>query len=161
MSFTRFKDDDVRIQKQMEQMTFIGRYQMDVPGPGVDMPFMEDAQLRIQRWGANLQTNVVNVESDLLGLTRPLQRDDVEKNDYIKNAAPTEQQHFPTLQSFVEESRASHPAWMYRDLEQPRWETPIINPQANLEKPFQNNLLTRTLIKDNYKVTDGIIPFRM
>ena len=39
-------------------MTHSGRYQLDVPGPGVKMPFQDDAQIRMQKWGANLQTNV-------------------------------------------------------------------------------------------------------
>ena len=63
MSFTRFHDDDLRIEKQLEQQTFIGRYQLDVPGPGATMPFQDDAQLRMQKWGANLQTNSVNLDA--------------------------------------------------------------------------------------------------
>jgi hypothetical protein len=151
MAFTRFKDDEARIQKQMEEMTYVGRYQLDVPGPGVNLPFMEDAQLRMQKWGANLQTNAVNLESDLLGLTRPLQRDDVVKNNYKKFAASTAQQNYPNLQPFIEESRASLPAWTFRDREQTRWETPMNDPQSHLEIPFTHNQLTRTMAKDEYR----------
>ena len=149
--FTRFKDDEARIEKQMEEMTYLGRYQLDVPGPGVDLPFMVDAQIRMQKWGANLQTNVVNVESDLMGLSRPLQRDDVEKNDYTKYAASTSQQNYPNVLPFVDESRATHPAWMFRDREHPRWETPMRDPQSNLEIPFETNVLSRRVAKDEYR----------
>ena len=69
MAFTRFHDDDVRIEKQLEQQTYVGRYQLDVPGQGVNMPFQDDAQLRMQRWGANRHKNPVNLESDLYGLS--------------------------------------------------------------------------------------------
>jgi hypothetical protein len=124
---------------------------LDVPGPGVDLPFIEDAQIRMQKWGSNLQTNVVNVESDLMGLSRRLQRDHIDNNDYVKHAAITNQQCYPSVQPFVDESRASHPAWRYRDLEQPRWELPWINPQANLDKKFQDNIQTRILAKDYYQ----------
>lgn len=150
MSFTRFHDDDLRIEKQLEQMTFIGRYQLDVPGPGASMPFQDDAQLRMQKWGANLRTNTINLESDLMGLTRPLNRDDVDKNNYVDKvqSAP---QNYPVEKPFILESRASHPAWMYKDLEHPIWEEPIVNPQANLEKPFHDNIQTRILEKDYYK----------
>jgi hypothetical protein len=34
---------------------------------------------------------------------------------------------------------------MYRDLEQPKWEEPIKNPQMNLDVPFMNNVQTRLL----------------
>ena len=54
--------------------------------------------------------------------------------------------------TIVNESRATHPAWMYRDLEQKRWETPFVNPQANVEKRFANNLQTRILEKDFYEM---------
>ena len=149
MSFTRFHDDEVRIQKQLEQQTFIGRYQLDVPGMGSSMPFQDDAQLRLQQWGANLRTNTVNLESDLMGITRPLNRDDVNENNYVgkveSSAIP-----YSSQQPYVQESRASHPAWMYRDLEHPIWEQPIVNPQANLEKPFHDNIQTRILEKDYY-----------
>ena len=42
MAFTRFHDDPARISKRLEESTFTGRYQLDRPGPGVDMPFYEE-----------------------------------------------------------------------------------------------------------------------
>jgi hypothetical protein len=50
----------------------------------------------------------------------------------------------------VQESRASHPAWMVRDREQARWEQPWLNPQAPIEKDFYDNIQTRILEKDYY-----------
>ena len=151
MSFTRFHDDEIRIKKQLEQQTYTGRYQLDVPGQGSSMPFQEDAHLHLQKFGANLRTNTINLESDLLGLTRPLGRDDQKEQDYKANEVPTEQISYGVEKPFTEESRASHPAWMYRDLEHPVWEQPIVDPQAHLEKPFHDNIQTRILEKDYYK----------
>ena len=148
MAFTRFHDDPVRIQKQLAESTFLGRYQLDTPGQGVDLPFLEDPQMRLQKWGANLRTNGVNLESDLRGMTRRLNRDYINKNNYLDHAAPAERMQFRKSDPFVEESRASQPAWTYRDLEQTRWEQPFLNPQANLEKKFHDNIQTRILEKD-------------
>ena len=142
MSFTRFHDDEVRINQQLKELTYQGRYQLSVPGPGASMPFQDDTHLRMQKWGANLRTNSTNLESDLIGLTRPLQRDNVDTNNYKTESVNSSQVSYSNQNPFVEESRSSHPAWMYRDLEHPRWETPIINPQANLEKPFHDNIQT-------------------
>lgn len=150
MSFTRFHDDEVRIEKQLEEMTYAGRYQLNVPGPGADMPFQEDAQLRLQHWGANLRTNSIHLESDLMGLTRNLQRDDVNENNYKMQEVSSQQKSYSNARPFIDETRATHPAWMYRDMVQPRWEEPFINPQANLEKPFHDNIQTRVLEKDYY-----------
>jgi hypothetical protein len=150
MAFTRFHDDPYRIKKQIEESSGPGRYRLNQPGQGVDLPFLEDPQLRLQGWGANLRTNTVNLESDLFGMTRPLNRDLVTINDYKANSVNTSVVSYSVAQPFVQESRASHPAWMYKDLEQPRWEAPHLNPQHGLEKGFHENIQTRILEKDYY-----------
>jgi len=151
MAFTRFHDDPARIQKSVEESTFIGRYQLNAPGPGSKNPFWEDPNVRLQKWGANLHKNTVDLESDFRGLTRPLNHDLLLQNDYIKNAvnAPIVY-NYGHINPFTEESRATHPAWMYRENEIERWEEPWINPQYGIEKPFQENIQTRLLEKDNY-----------
>jgi hypothetical protein len=150
MSFTRFHDDPSRIQKSLEESTFAGRYQINTPGPGVGLSFQEDVQLRLQGWGANLGKNTVNWESDLRGLTRPLNRDNIEKNQHHVRSMPPLKLVYPSSDPFVEESRATHPAWMYKDQDQTRWEEPWINPQGNFEIPFQTDIPTKMLLRDQY-----------
>jgi hypothetical protein len=150
MAFTRFHDDPARIKKQINESSFTGRYMLNVPGPGDTLPFYEDPQLRLQKWGANLRTNTINLESDLRGLTRPLNRDLVEDNDYKTHAVHSGNSIYSNISPFIEESRASHPAWMYKDLEQPRWESPFLNPLNGLEKGFHENIQTRILEKDYF-----------
>lgn len=150
MAFTRFHDDPVRIQKQIDESTFSGRYMLNTPGQGINMPYQNEVQMRLQRWGANITNDMIHLENDFRGLTRPLNRDLQEMNDYKKHAVNPTQMMYSSVDPFVEESRASHPAWMYKDLEQPRWEMPWINPQSNLELRFPNNIQTRILEKDYY-----------
>ena len=146
--FTRFHDDPVRIQKSIDESTFTGRYALNTPGPGLNLPFIEDPQVRMQLWGSNLLNNDVSIESDLRGLTRRLNRDNIELNRHsvYDVVNPT----YTSVEPFVQESRATHPAWLYRIQENSRWEEPFLNPQANLEIPFQQNVQTRILAKDNY-----------
>jgi len=155
--FTSFRSDPARIRKEMEISTYSGRYALDTPGPGVDLPMMDDAQIRMQTWGANRHTQFVNLESDLKGMTRRLNRDEPAVNDYqthrVTGAVPVAS--FRTADPFVLESRASHPAWMYRNVEVDRWEHPWINPQANVEKKFYDNLSTRMLEKDYYALNQS------
>jgi len=153
MSFTRFHDDEIRIQKQLQQQTYPGRYQIDVPGQGSSMPFQEDVHLRMQKWGSNLCTNTINLESDLMGLTRTVGRDDIVENNYKEKQVDSKEMTYSNQLPYVEESRASHPAWMYRDLEHPIWEQPLVDPQSlkQIEKPFHDNIQTRILEKDYYK----------
>jgi hypothetical protein len=147
MSFTRFHDDPYRIAKQAEQSTFSGRYFLNTPGPGTQLPFMNDPQIRMQGWGANLMTDTTNLESELRGLGRPLTHNpnityqDTRLHQGVQIAYPVSDVH-------VEESRATHPAWMYKDQDLTRWETPFLNPQANLERNFSYNVQTRILEKD-------------
>ena len=148
MAFTRYHDDQARIYKELQQSTFSGRYALDTPGPGVQMPYLEDSQIRLQRWGANMWSDSTNLESEFRGLGKPL-------NHVVKTYKETpihrgHQIHFPSNDTHVDESRASHPAWMYRDLEQTRWEAPLINPQAHAIRPFDDPIQTRILAKDNF-----------
>jgi hypothetical protein len=163
MSFTRFHDDPARIRKQTEESSFAGKYALNTPGPGDKIPFLDDPQIRLQYWGANLMTNTVNLESDLRGLTRSLNRDLVQYNNYQRASMKGSSISYPKMDPFIDESRATHPAWMYRDLEQPRWEEPFINPQANLEKNFYDNIQTRILEKDYFvpkvPVVNGITQY--
>ena len=85
MSFTRFHDDPARVKKQLEESTYQGRYFLNKPGAGVDLPFFEDPHLRLQGWGANLHNNTVNLESDLYGLSRTLNRDQINATIIKKN----------------------------------------------------------------------------
>lgn len=151
MSFTRFHDDPIRIVKQVEGSSYAGKYALNTPGPGDLLPYMEDPQMRLQRWGANLMTNKIHLESDLRGMTRKTNRDCVHQNDYKSFAAGAGHVSYPASDfNFVSESRATHPAWELRAIEQPRWEQPWLNPQANLEKKFPDNIQTRILEKDYY-----------
>jgi len=153
MAFTRFHDDPSRMYKQSQISSFSGRYFLDTPGQGMDLPFVEDPNIRMQKWGANLRNNTINLESDLLGLTRKINRDYTEVNDYQQHAINASPNYYRSEQPFVEESRSTHPAWMYKDLEQSRWESPFLNPLNGLEKGFHENVQTRILEKDFFVPT--------
>ena len=148
MAFTRIYDDEARIFKGLQQSTFACRYALDTPGPGVQLPYLEDSQIRLQQWGANMWSDSTNLESEFRGLGKHLSHD---VKTYKETGIHTGYQiQFPSSDVHIDESRASHPAWMFRDLEQTRWETPLINPQAHAIRPFDNPIQTRILAKDNY-----------
>ena len=82
MAETRFNSDPCRISKKLQQMTDQGRYIMNMPGNGEHPAYMADPQIIIQKWGANLRTNSINLESELLGVNRPLNKDCLGKDEY-------------------------------------------------------------------------------
>ena len=148
MSFTRFHDDPIRINKQLQETTGTGRYQLERPGNGLAMPYFEDPHIRLQKWGANLKNNTTDLESDFLGITRRLTHDMV---DYQSKTPDTSVfTTYATEEAFVDESRSTHPAWMFKDLEQSRFDFLLHDYQSKFEIPFANNANTRILEKDNF-----------
>jgi hypothetical protein len=151
MACTRFFYDDCRTKKQLQQSTDPGRWILNVPGNGANPCYIEDPQIIIQKWGANLRTNTINLESELKGVNKPLSRDCLGKDDYKSYNVQNQAIEYPVCNNtFTEESRATNPAWWYRDLEQVDWGYPPINPQINTCLPFQNNLSTRILVRDDF-----------
>jgi hypothetical protein len=151
MAFTRFRDDPYRIQKQLQESTDIGRYVINVPGNGDKPYYVNDPHLRMQKWGGNLMTNSINLESDLFGLTRNLNRDCNNINDYKINSVNSSQINYPTIKTVTDQSRSTHPAWLYKDLEQNNFKILHLNPQENVCIPFNYNLNSRIIEKDSYK----------
>jgi hypothetical protein len=153
MSNTRYNNDQGRIEKKNTISTFAGRYALDTPGPGDSMPFNADPHIRIQGWGANFKNNMVDINSDLRGMTRPFNRDLVGVNEHAKWSVKPESHSmsYETVDYVTDESRATHPAWTYRDIEVDRWEQPFLNPLDKVEVPIQRDLNTRMLEKDYFK----------
>ena len=151
MAFTRFKYDNCRTIKSLQQQTDPGRWILDVPGNGDRPCYMEDPQIIPQKWGANLMTNTINLESELRGVNRFLSKDCLGKDNYQNYNVHTQSIQYPTCnQLTTEQSRTTNPAWWYRDLEQVDWQYPPLNPQVNTCLPFESNLSTRILEKDYF-----------
>ena len=155
MSNTRFFYDTCRTQKQLQQATDPGRWILNVPGNG-DHPFyVQDPQILLQKWGANLRTHPIELESHLLGYTSKPPRDSLFCPPQTPNsimqplldishpvAYPT------TTQLTTDQPRATHPAWTARDLEQNHRYILPLNPQENTCFPFHNNVSTRIIEKN-------------
>lgn len=147
MAFTRFKDDSARVNKYLEETTSIGKYHLNTPGNGLDNPYIDDTHIILQKWGANLQSNSLLVENELRNLNRPLSRD---SNTYKR--VDSQAYQYPVKNFNIDESRASLPAWTFRDKQGVRFDYPLNETQNNksMTIPFQNNLQSRILEKDFY-----------
>ncbi len=150
MASTRFKYDKARVDKQLEEETFTARYMLNVPGNGSSMPFQEDPHTRLQMWGANFAGNALDLENDLLGITRTANRDEL-KFEYNKHSVPLQTLQYTNTPSHVSQSRVETPAWEVRSVMPNRGTFLFYNPQDHVEREFQNSLNTRSLQKDMYK----------
>ena len=67
---------DLRTQKKLQQSTGTCRYMLNVPGPFSEHCYMQDPQIRIQKFGANLMNvkdgHPIDIDSDLKGVGRKL-----------------------------------------------------------------------------------------
>lgn len=153
MAFTRFNDDICRINKQVEESTGPGRYIFGTPGPGSHVAFETNPYYRLQKYGANLTTNALNVENDLLGMTRPTSKDcyNYEKHStHYKNIS----QDLGTQHSNVEESRSVLPAYMIldKDISEYKFTHLYHDPQKGAKSNlFFNNNSSRVTTKDVYE----------
>ena len=155
MSFTRFNYDPCRTKKLLEESTGPGRYMLNKPGWGDKPCFFSDPQIRMQEWGTNLRRvpggAPIDIDSDLLGITRPLSKDCTKKEFPFAGVVFSMKKEYPTCgQEITSQSRATHPAFLYRDLEQSNRYPLFLNPQENVCMPFQNNLNTQLLERDSF-----------
>jgi len=155
MSFTRFHNDPCRIKKQLLELKQQENYMLSVPGNGTHPCFMEDPYIRLQKWGANLHNNTINLENYLLGLDSKLSKDCIEN---VKKMPNSNLIMYPSCQPITEQPRATHPAWTALDMEQNNFQSLYLDPQENTCLPFQNNLNTRLIERDNFKAKAPCVP---
>jgi hypothetical protein len=166
MAQTRFFDDPARIAAYLEMQTQEGRYMLNAPANGESMPYLEDVHTRLQKWGANLDARSLQIEQELHGMYRPLVRKDAFVKVYenmpredIKRAGDTFAARYSTVLPYTDESRSSHPAWMYRSMDDTRTfdVPPPLNPQTKeaTEIQFPYNIQTRIMEKDTFESRFG------
>ena len=152
MANTRFNYDKCRTLKILQESTGPGRYSLNKPGPGCNPCFVEDPHIRLQQIGPNLR-NVQNgsftdINSDLKGLTRHASKDCY---DYKSYAVKSTKRNFPDCKvDYTDESRTTHPAWMYRDLEQSRRHPLVFDPQANTVMPVPMYVNSTNIARDHF-----------
>jgi hypothetical protein len=157
MSNTRFNYDVCRTEKILQEATGPGKYMLNTPGPGVGIPFIADPNIRLQGWGANVfnvqNGHPVDIDSYLSGLGRHNNKDCLINESENTNFKPKmNSMKFPEFNcSITDETRATHPAWQIKDLEQKRQDYLFENPQNHSLTPFVNNLNTRFLEKLSYE----------
>lgn len=150
MAFSR--DDEANIKCKLLSSSNSLNYMLNVPGNGLTPDFFIDPQIRLQKFGGNIGDNIVDINSNLLGINKELKkydfilnsRDPYIKTTYVKN-------NYPTINfAITDQSRSVLPAWQLKDLERINWAYPLQNPQEHIQKQFVNNINTRQNSKDKF-----------
>lgn len=142
MAFSRNFYDTDNCNFRNFQSTIAGRYALEVPGNGSMPPFVEDPHIILQKWGANLRTHPVNLESYLLGYDDKLARDCI--TEQPKMPSTSLPQYPVNDKTFTDDPRLLYPAWELKGMKNQFNNVLIYNPQAYTEIPFRNNISTRT-----------------
>ena len=159
MANTRYFYDDCRTQKALDESIYTGQYFLNTPGNAGTTPYLySDPYIRQQLWGGNLSQNKTELESDLRGITRKLNRDIVGQNDhldYSKKHLLYNKPFYPTYhQEVTSQSRATDPAWTYREIDSintvNNFDFLHLDPQENTCLSFPNNIQSRIVEKDIY-----------
>jgi len=144
MSFTRISDDTARVDKYLQETTDQGKYMLTTPGHGMNPHYMEDPHYRLTNWAGNLAGNAIDLENDLRGLTRLLNRDELEKNTHHNNAIQERTREMSQINSAgADQSRVTNPAWWHREEQQYRGQHLFENPQDHSTREFSNNVSSR------------------
>ena len=154
MSFTRFHDDPNRILKTNWETSAMNDYVFNVPGnTKASSVYFDDPHLRMQKNGNTLCRNLIQIESELKTLGRELNRDNIYKNDYVRQQSIKNYIYPSNVEkNITKESRASHPAWKLKGTGTYEPAFLFKNPQTNVEVPFHMNLDTNILEKDYYNI---------
>ena len=98
----------------------------------------------MQKWGANSSRQQRNRYSTYKKIKKGVIN---QKSGVVKSQKVL----YPKCsQTITQQSRVTHPAWMYKDLEQNNRYPLFLNPQENVCIPFHNNLNTRLLERDYF-----------
>lgn len=161
MANTRYFYDDCRTQKAIDESTYTGNYFLNTPGNAGTNPYLySDPHIRQQFWGGNLSLNKTELESDLKGITRKLNKDIPQKNDYLEYSKNNllYNKKFSSVyhNEITSQSRATNPAWTYREIDNFNNNVPNnfkylhLDPQENTCIPFNHNVQSRIVEKDYY-----------
>ena len=148
MASTRLNNDVISMELRNKTNLNQSEYMLDVPGNGQTPDYIEDPHIRLQKFGGNISSRIVDVNSNLLGINRKIGRDCTQARfdncEYSKINFPNK------CEVVTDESRATMPAWELRDLETHRTGLLLQNPQNHVEMQFSNNISSRILEKNNY-----------
>lgn len=150
MAWTRYHDEPIRMAKRAQENRLMEQWILDVPGNGLRPYYIEDPHIRIQKWGGNLMTNTINLESELMGLGKVYTKCDANKN-YEQLNTVTHPMQYPTYdKALTHDPRITHPAWALKGQQKEKWDILLYDPQQHTQRPFSNLIDTRITVKEHY-----------
>jgi len=173
MSFNRLPYDTCAYKQVLAETIGPGVYQINRPPVSCEPCFPDDPQIRLQSRGASVSktTSLIDIDSEMLGITRKNSR--CPENKYLSDGQASHNCgaqtgvgatkcnssvcldynpiHFKNCFSHVEDTRLSNPPCTLRGTGWNRWEWLCQNPQERVTIPFDYQISSRTVVKDNHR----------
>ena len=179
MSFNRLVYDKLAYKESVAESVNQGLYKTNMPVDNSNRCYPTNPRLRIQKRGDGIDhiDQLVDVSSELLGITRPATKASTKKFAPSCSSTPNCESGFPCGGGVVgasacdtargaapiyadrdctiptEDTRMSNPASNLRGTGWNRWEWLCKNPQDYPQQiiPFENNVPYRLVVKDNFR----------
>lgn len=179
MSFTNISYDKGAYVTELNQSVGPGVYQLGEPVINCDQCYPYPPTVRLQLQGDSISSKnlLVDVDSELLGITRKLSQDPNKKfqpkcvdnvcssgevcgqgvigkcsnNKNGERAHDSDLKHWKDCYIPAEDTRLSNPSCNLRGTGWNRWEWLCLNPQDRVEIPFDYNISNRIIVKDNHR----------
>ncbi len=145
MKPTRLNYDSNCIQKEIKQSVKPGQYSLYAPNN--KFCYTSNPEIRYQHGGVDI-ANIININSDLKGLTRKLSN----CSKYNPYNQPKYTRRFRNCKLPTEYTTLSNPPCTLKGTGWDRWDWLCKNPQKNVipELNMQMNVNTRLRARDNY-----------
>ena len=75
--FTRTKDMRSRINFDLDVLSQNNNYIFGQPGTGPNPEYISNPEIRLEKWGGNLRTNAIDLESHLKGIGNPITKSNI------------------------------------------------------------------------------------
>ncbi len=157
MSFSRLNYDDCSYQHILRESVSPGEYMLKAPRVDCDGGcYFPSPDTRVAKSGAAScpQEKLVDVDSELIGITRPATKCPTSK--YLPQATPYCDAKLPSRECpsmAAEPTRISNGPCTLRGIPNGfnRWEWLCMNPQNKALVPFDFNIANRLVVKDNHR----------
>lgn len=151
MSFARLNYDDCTYKHILRESVGPGDYMVGMPRVDCKNCFFPSPNVRIDHYGAGKCKELIDVDSELMGITRRA------TNCPLNKFLPSPSNHCETqlgqdcYEMTAEDTRLSNPPCTLRGTGWNRWEWLCKNPQEKVLIPFDYMINNRLLAKDNHR----------
>lgn len=151
MSFSRLNYDDGQYMHNLRESVGPGEYFIATPRVDCGSCYYPSPDVRIDHFGAGKCKQLIDVDSEMMGITRKASNCPMDKFLPTKDGHCVMKLGKDCMGLTVEETRLSNPPCTLRGTGWNRWEWLCQNPQDKVFIPFDYNVNERLLAKDNHR----------